>query len=171
MQIKNLMSKIENQKGTTVVELLVYLALLSIFLLVLLDIFTTTLDFKLQTESSSALNQDARYILAKLSYDLYNSDGITVPATLGSTSGTLQISSGGTANTYALDSDNNLIVTRGGVSTKMNGLDTKILNISFKRLGTPGEKPTIQVLFTIESKIEIKGGSKTQDIQTTLGLR
>lgn len=54
------------KKGVTIVELLVYIGLLSIFMLVLLDVFTTILNAKLESESTSALNQDARYVYSKL---------------------------------------------------------------------------------------------------------
>jgi len=68
-------------RGFTIVELLIYMALLTIFLLVLLDIFTTTLNFKLQSEASSVLNQDARAILANFNYNIYNAGSATVPLT------------------------------------------------------------------------------------------
>lgn len=158
-------------KGTTVVELLIYLALLTIFLTVLLDIFVTTLNFKLQAESSSSINQDARYILSKLSYDVYNADSVTIPSALGATASSLQLTNSGITVTYSLDADGNILITKNGVTMKLNGIDTKIQNISFKKLGNAGEKPTIQIIFTLQSLIDLPSGIKTQSVQTTLGLR
>jgi type II secretory pathway pseudopilin PulG len=161
--------KKNRQMGVTLTELLVYMALLSIFLVVLLDIFTTTLKTKLSTESTSALNQDSRYIFAKLSSDIGNADSIITP-TLGATSGSLQLSSGGATNTYAL-SNGDLLLTSGGTSMKLNSLDTSLDNISFKNVGNVGGKPTIQVSFTVRSKVILAGVSPTQSVAATVGLR
>jgi prepilin-type N-terminal cleavage/methylation domain-containing protein len=158
------------KRGFTLVELLVYMALMSIFILVLLDIFTITLNTKLASESTSALSQDSRYILSKLSYDVNNADSITSPS-LGSTSASLQLVASGSAVTYASNSGN-LVKTVSGVSMNMNSIDTKLDSISFKNIGNPGGKPTIQVVYTVRSKIIVQGGgTQAQTINTTVGTR
>jgi len=159
------------QKGTTIIELLIYLALLTIFLTVLLDIFVTTLNFKLQTESTSALNQDTRYILGKLSYDIYNADNVSVPANFGDTSLSLTLTTAGVPETFAV-SGGNMVLTTGGTSMNLNGKDTNIQSVSFKRLGDSSGKPTFQINLTLVSQITTKGGTNnTQTVQTTVGLR
>jgi type II secretory pathway pseudopilin PulG len=169
MQIINIKTK-RLLSGFTLVELLVYMALMSIFLLVLLDIFTTILNTKLASESTSGISQDSRYILSKLSYDVNNSDSISTP-TLGSTSAILQLTASGSANTYAL-SGGNLVKTQGGVSMNLNGTDTMFDAISFKNMGKAGGKPTIQVIYTVRSKIIVQGGrTEVQTINTTVGTR
>src|SRR5512146_26781 len=97
MKFSYAMTKLNKQKGTTIIELLIYLALLSIFLTVLLDVFVTTLDFKLSSESTSTLNQDTRYIFSKLSYDVYNADSFTIPNSF-----ELHTTRGGVATNYTL---------------------------------------------------------------------
>ena len=156
-------------RGFSIVELLVYMALMSIFLVVLLDIFTTTLNSKLSSESTSTLNQDSRYILSKLSYDLNNADSVTSPL-LGSMAGSLQIVTGGVTSTYA-SSSGKLVLTTGGVGMNLNSLDTSIDNISFKNIGNAGGKPTVQVTYTLKSNIDLPGGNRTQSVNTTVGLR
>jgi len=162
---------IKKTSGFTIVELLIYIALLSIFMVVLLDIFTTTLNMKLSGENASSINQDARYILARLSYDIYNADSVSTPGTLGQQTTSLQIVKSGVTTTLQLDGSNNLTETVGGSTLKLNGNDTKVNTITFKRLGSIGEKPTIQIGYTIESQIIVSGGPKTQTVNTTLGLR
>lgn len=158
------------QIGFTIVELLIYMALMSIFLLVLLDIFTATLNSKLASESTSAISQDSRYILSKLSYDVNNADSITSPS-LGLTSASLQFTASGSTVTYALISGN-LVKTVGGVSMNLNGADTQLDSISFKNIGSIGGKPTIQVIYTVRSKIIVQGGgTEAQTINTTVGTR
>ncbi|HKB88059.1 MAG TPA: prepilin-type N-terminal cleavage/methylation domain-containing protein [Patescibacteria group bacterium] len=146
------MKKIQN--GFTIVELMIYMALLSVFILVLLDIFVTTLNFKLQSESTSALNQDARAILANLNYNVYNAGAATVAS-----STQLSLDSG--AKVYQLSSGDLLLN-----SVKLNSANTKVDSISFTKVGT-----TIRVSYTLESLIETQGVAKNQSIDATLGLR
>ncbi len=157
LKIKNYKSSrfaIKIHNGFTVVELLIYMALLTIFLLVLLDLFTTTLNFKLQSEATSALNQDSRSILGNLNYNIYNSGTATVVS-----SSKLSLDSG--TKVYEL-SGNDLLLN----SVKLNSLDTKVDNITFTKIGQ-----TIRISFTLESLITTNGGPRTQTINTTLGLR
>ena len=105
---QNLVSKYTNmQMGFTVVELLIYMALMSIFLVILMGIFTAALSTKLASESASAIAQDSRYILSKLSYEVNNADSVTSPA-FGATSSSLQIVASGSSSTYELN-DGNLV--------------------------------------------------------------
>lgn len=140
------------QKGVTIVELIIYIGLLSIFMLVLVDVFVTILNAKLESESTSTLNQDARYIYSKMVYDVVNASSFTVP-----NSTTLVVG----ANTYSL-SGGNLTLN----SIKLNGLDTKIDSINFTKLGN-----TVKTTFTIESLVNLQSGVQTRTIVTTFGLR
>jgi hypothetical protein len=146
--------KNRNSKGVTIVELIVYIGLLSIFMLVLLDVFVAILNSKLEGESTSSLNQDARYIYSKMAYDVANASSFTIP------SGT-QLSLNSGASIYSL-SGGNLLLN----SLKLNGQDTKINSISFTKVGN-----TVKVLYTIESLIELQSGTQTRTISTTFGIR
>lgn len=156
MKFSYAMTKLNKQKGTTIIELLIYLALLSIFLTVLLDVFVTTLDFKLSSESTSTLNQDTRYIFSKLSYDVYNADSFTIPNSF-----ELHTTRGGVATNYTLVSGDLL-----RNSEKLNSLDTKIQSINFVQVGN-----TVKVSYTLESQFILPGGARTQTVDTTLGPR
>jgi hypothetical protein len=172
LTINNLQFTIKhsNKSGFTVAELLVYMGLMAIFLVVLLSVFTTSLNTKLATESTSGVSTDSRYILSKLSYDVGNADSITSPV-LGATAASLQLVASGSANTYALNSGN-LVKTVGGVSMSLNGTDTQFDSISFKNIGNPSGKPTIQVVYTIRSKIIVQGGNtQSLTVNTTVGTR
>jgi Tfp pilus assembly protein PilV len=156
--------------GFTIVELLIYMGLMAIFITVLLGIFTAALKTKLTTQSTSNISQDSRYILSKLSYDINNADSVTSPI-LGATNDSLQIVTSGSVSTYAINGGN-LVKTADGVSANLNGMDTQLDSISFKNIGNPGGKPTIQVIYTVRSKIIIQGGgTETQTINTTIGTR
>lgn len=150
------MKKNQIQKGQTIIELLIYLALLAIFLTVLLDVFTTTLDFKLSSESSSSLTQDTRYIFARISYDVYNADSFTVP-----TSQQLNIVKGGVITTYSVSSGNLL-----RNSDKLNSLDSSVQNLAFTKIGN-----TVSLNLTMLSQFTLPSGQKTQSISTTFAPR
>jgi hypothetical protein len=161
-------------KGVTIVELLVYMGLLMIFLAVLLDIFVAILNAKLESQSTSAISSDTRYILSQLAYGVNNADNITTPSSWGVAGNTLTVSKSGVADTYSLDPSGNLNVTRGGVVMKLNGNDTTLTDISFTKIGNPsvsGNKPTVKVLFTIKSLITVHSGNQTQTVQTAIGIR
>lgn len=162
-------AKLQKIKGFTIVELLIYMSLMGIFLIVLLDIFTTTINSKLSGESTSVLNQDSRYILSKLSYDINNADSVVSPA-LGVTSSSLQTVQDGITYTYA-SSSGNFVKTASGVTMSLNGTDTYLDDLTFKNIGNVGGKSTIQINYTLHSKITVFNGTSTQTTNTTVGLR
>jgi len=163
------------QKGVTIIELMIYIGLLSIFILVLVDVFVTILNTKLESESTSTLNQDARYIYSRLAYDVENADSISLPASLGVEEHILQVTRDGITDTYKRDDvsgDLKLTTSDGtGTTMKLNGDDTTLTKLTFTRLGPPGEKPTVKVSFTIKSLIILPSGDQTRTIDTTFGLR
>lgn len=162
----------KQKRGTTIVELLVYMGLLSIFLVLLVNILVTTLSFRLGTESSSALNQDTRFIMSRLSYDLYNADNLTLPVTPGDTSGSLVLTLDGVQKTYSVDGNGDLTETSGGVPSKLNSTGTRVTGLNFERIGVPGEAPTVKINLTLESRITLQGGVvESESIETTFGLR
>lgn len=167
--------KIRNIKGVSIVELIIYIGLLSIFMLVLVDVFVTILNAKLESESTSVLNQDIRYIYSKIAHDVANADSMSLPANLGDTGNTLRVIRGGVTHTYKRDLiSGDLILTASDepLPMKLNGDDTTFLTDPiFTRIGPPGEKPTVKVTFTIKSLIVVPSGDQTQTIDTTFGLR
>lgn len=163
----------KHQKGVTIIELLVYIGLLSIFLIVLLDVFTSVLSSKLESQSTAAVSQDSRYILSKLNYDITNADSVTSPASFGSPSNSLVIVEGGSSYTYSLNGSDLELTTPAGTA-KLNGNDTSVTGLSFTKLGNPSvndNKPTIKISFTVKSQIEQPSGQEEQTIDTTIGLR
>jgi len=153
------------------VELLIYIGLLTLFLTVLTTLFVSIFKLQLTTQSTSSLTQDTRFIIARMGYDIENAKSISTPSSLGQITNSLTFKdSGGNTFTYALDASNNLTLN----GTPINGLDTTISNIpniTFQMIGTDITKPTIQIKFTINSNVIEESGPRSQDIQTTYGLR
>src|SRR4051812_24567410 len=105
---------IVSKAAFTLVELLIYSALMTIFMLVLTDIFTTTLRLQTETEASSSAEEDGRFILLRFIHDINAASAITTPATLGATSSTLAITVNSVAFMYRLNSGKLQISKNGG---------------------------------------------------------
>ena len=166
-KIKNLKLKINN--GFTLVEMLIYMGLLSLFLVVLTEIFTSVLNIFSQTETTSSLEQDSRFIASRLAYDITRSSTILSPL-LGGSQNNLSLQVGSENITYSI-SGNNLILTSNTGQDALNGAQTKISNLSFLRLGNAGGKNLLKVQFTLTSTREESKGPRTLNYQTTISQR
>src|SRR3990172_1905169 len=71
--------------GFTLIEIIIYMALLSIFLLTLTDIFVSILDVQLESDATSAVEQDGRFILSRISYYIPRATDISTPPQIGQT--------------------------------------------------------------------------------------
>lgn len=157
------------KKGFTLVELLIFMGLLSIILFVLTDMLASSLEAGSQVYTFSHVQQDGRYILAKLIYDINQASAINTPAR-GSQSNVLQIVINGNTQTYLINSAN-LRLTNNGGDYLLNSYDTEISNLNFNHIGNVGGKGTIQISFTVTSKTITNVGKEIKSFQTTVGLR
>lgn len=158
------------QVGFTLTELLVYMAVLSVLLVVLTDIFVTVIENRLEYESQSSIASDGRFILTRLMYDIGRADTITTPASLGEETPALQMTASGINYTYTVNGDN-LEATDNTGAYQLNSVESTISNVRFKRLGNVSGKHMIQISFSVTSKTRRKFGLETSNFQTTVGLR
>ncbi|MDE2025407.1 MAG: prepilin-type N-terminal cleavage/methylation domain-containing protein [Patescibacteria group bacterium] len=176
---------LKNQKGITLVELLLYMGIFSTLLMVLVQLFGSIVSVNLESEANSSVSQDGRYILNRLSYDIRQAvaSSITAPAGLGTANAgsTLSFnSSGGQAYTYFLSSDvdhpglKDIDVTTGGNTDRLNSIGTTISNLQFilmKSTATTTPKYIVTVSFTLTSTTREQKGYQTKNFQTTVGTR
>ena len=166
------MKKLFYQKGTTIVELLLYMAILSIFLTVLASVFVQALDVQSESQATSSVEQDGNYILARLNYDIHRAQSINIPATNGATANNFQIVIGGVNYTYSLDANNNLIITNNTGINNLNNYGTSVPAFSVTRLGNVGGiENTLKINFTVTSKVKRASGFETKNVETNLSLR
>jgi type II secretory pathway pseudopilin PulG len=156
--------------GFTVVELLLYMGLLAIFLTIISQIFVASIDTQLEAEAESSIQQDSKFILARMQYDLQNASSISEPPVSGSSSGMLQFVSGGLTKSYQLNGTT-LEFSDGSGTYQLNSVTTRITDLSFTRRGVPGGKPYVTAVFTVTSVTTRNSGPETQTFQTTLGIR
>lgn len=161
---------LDKPRGFTIVELLMYMAIFSILLLVLIQIFTSILDVQQESQTTSSVYQDGEFILARLKFDIQRAQSITLPSGLGSQNPSLQITIDGIDFIYNLDNGNLLLVNNLGTAS-LNGFDTLVSNLNFKRIGNENGKDTIVVVFTLTSKTVQRGGPQIKNFQTTVGFR
>ena len=174
MKIKKIIHKINlaSQKGVTVVELLLYMSILSILLTILTSVFVSALDVQLESNAASSVEQDGNYILARLSYDVHRAQSINIPAINGAVSDSFQIVVNGVNYTYSADANNNLILTNNLGANNLNNYGTSISSFLAQRLGNAGGiENTLRINFTLTSRTKRISGYEVKNFQTNLSLR
>lgn len=165
-----MIKKFKINRGFTLVEILLYMALLSIFLITLVDVLVSVLDVQLESQATSAVDIDSRFISSRLNYDILRASAITTPSSLGGVSNNLVMTVGGTQYNYSL-SGGNLVLNDGSGSYNLNSSQSKLVSISFQKLGNTGGKETINVVYTLESETTRASGKESRTIDTVFGRR
>ena len=168
--MKNSKRSLTSRQGFTIVELLVYVGILVVFIYMLTNMFTAVIDMQLESESTSAVVQDSRYILSRFNYDIKRASSITTPSTLGSQSSTLVLRIGSSDYTYDLV-NGNLVLTGASGTGVLNSTGTHVSGVSFRRYGNVNGKHSVRIAFTLTSTTDRISGPEVQNFQTTVGLQ
>lgn len=152
--------------GYTLIELLLFMGLMSFMLVFMTDILTTILDTRRESESTSAVEQDGNYLLNRFSYDIAQASSINTPAAAGASSPTLDITINSISNVYGL-SNNNVELTNNSGTDVLNGFNTTVSGLNFTHIALN----TVQLVFTITSKTLRANGPEVRNYQTTIGIR
>lgn len=153
------------QKGFSLVELIIYMGVLSILIGVMSVLFSSILNAQLDSASTSSVDQDARYIQARMAYDMQRASSI-----VSVTSTTLQVLANSINYTYSLDGSGNLQITDNTGSYQLNSADTTVSGLSFQSISN-GSNNTVRVTYTVTSDIQETSGQEARTVQTTLGLQ
>ena len=68
------------KRAFTIIELLIYMGLLAGLITILGTVLSQVIDVQLESQAISAVEQDGRFILARLNYDLHRVASVTTPA-------------------------------------------------------------------------------------------
>lgn len=160
-------------KGFTLIELVLYMGILSILVTAIAVIFSTVVDVQLESKATSSVDQNGRYLISKLLYDTRSASSIVTPANPGTQTNTLQITRNSINYIYSLDANSNLLLTNQstGESNVLNSYDTQVSGLQLLRIGSGGNSDTVQVNFTVTSRIVQAKGQESRSFQTTLGLQ
>lgn len=158
-----------NNKGYTLVELIIYFALVSLLFIQLTSLFITVLDAKKNIHALSEVERGGQFIYARLVYDITRADSITEPASLGATSNRIRLNIGGVEYKYEII-NNVLTLTINGEDTPLH-VKTLASDLSATRLGYVGDKQSLKLQFRLTSSIQENRGQESQLYQTTVGIR
>lgn len=159
-------------KGFTLIELIMSMGIMAILIGVMTGIFGSTIDASLDSQATSGVDQDGRFIVARLAYDMQRASQIVTPAVPGSTTNpSLTIKINSIDYTYSLSGSGNLQLTDNTGPNNLNSNTTQVSNLTFQRLGIGDTTDTVQVKFKLTSRIRETKGSETKDFQTTLGIQ
>lgn len=171
--MKLILNKFKNQKnrGFTLIELLLYMGLFSILIVILMQLFSSIFDIRLESEAVSSVDNDGKFILQRFTYDIYRASEILVPSTLGSASASLTITADDQDLFYSLiDGDLILENLETGTSDQLNSTQTSVSDLTFLRLDGNG-KDVVQINFVLTSEINRTSGIESQVFETVVGLR
>lgn len=163
------MKKIKLNFGTTIVELLLYMGLLSIFIVMVANLFGQVLSVQTSSSSESNVQTNGNFILTKLSQDINLSDDIITPLSIGQTAASIVLKNGPNNTSYSVV-NSRLVLTDTTGSYNLNDVDTIISNFLVKRLGNVGGKNGLQISYTITSAI-IESETKSTDFNTFISIR
>lgn len=158
------------QKGFTLIELIIVMGVTTILLVMMTDVFASLAKVRTESEATSAVAQDGRFILARLEYDILRASSVTTPAALGASSGTLVLVIGGVSNAYSVSGTDFQLVNNLGTNN-LNGSETNISAFSAQKIGNSGGKETIKLSIVVTSKAVQSSGSETKTYTTTVGRR
>lgn len=168
--MKFLVSKLFSvYRGSTLIELLMYMGILTIFIGILSGLFGSVVDVQLASEATSGVSTDANYILNRLIYDIQRAKSVTTPATNGSSSQTLSLNINNSIYTYSKDSSGNLMYSDDTGSYQLNSYTSSISAMTFTKYGNiAGIESTVKINLTVASRVIEKKGQETQTISTTI---
>lgn len=158
------------QKGFTIIEMTIYIGLMSILILVLTRIFISALDTQVESESVTNVQQDGRFILARLNYDISLASSINTPASMGAQENSISLVRNGQTITYSL-TNGDLIRTDSQGSARINYENVDVEQASFQRIGNTGGKPTIVVNLRLSSMANMGTLGETDTFRSVIGTR
>ncbi len=164
--------KIKKLSGFTIIELLLYLGLLSLVLLVVVDLLLNLGEFDLKSKAQSNVQREASFITTRLNFDIHRASSINLPLASGNSGNSLSLQIGSETLIYSLNgTDLEISEVQSGRTAKLNSNLTKITSLNFLRLGSSLSKPSLKFNFEIGNLNPTKQGEVTKIYEATVGTR
>lgn len=154
------------KRGFTFVEMLLYLGLVSGFIVILTHLLLSLLDVQAESQFASSIAQDGRFLLHRLAYDVYRADTISFPASPGQSASTFSLDTTAGTYTYTLSNEALFLAYPGG-EDRLTSPDTRVSDFSVTRLGGVSGPDSLQIVYSLTSL----DGLQIQPYLTTLTLR
>ena len=157
-------------QGFTTMELLLSMGILMILIGVLTSVFGQILDVQLESKAVSSVDQNGRFLLARLQHDMQQASTIITPVSPGDSSDTLQIQINSIDYTYQASPSGNFVITNQYGTDLLNSTTASISAVTFIRIGSGDANDTVRVQFTVTSRVRQANGYDQKTFQTTMGL-
>ena len=164
---------LKNNQGFTIIELILYMGLFSILIGILTNVFVSILNNQLNSETVASTDENGRYILQRLNYDINRSQTIVTPSSPGTQTNNLQLTINNINYSYSLDATGNFQIkdiTDNLGPYNLNDYDATVSAVTFKRIGSAGGENTLQVNFTVVSNTK-DNTEQSKSFSTTIGNR
>jgi len=180
------MSKIKNQKGTSLLELLVAITLFTFMILAATQIFKMVIDGQRNAISAQNVQENMRYALEKISKEIRMAVKSDKSCFAGAINKVFNVTTDGTNDTIYFKNkngacvsyyllNNRLGVTTGGVSEFATPAKIKVSNLRFKAVDDPiGAFHSVQPYVTMSMDIEAIGlaiNKQKMKLQITVSSR
>ncbi len=162
--------RLKSQLGVTLVELLIYMALLMGFLTLLSGVFVSTLEVQSASIDTARIEQDSQYLFSRLEYDLGRSTAIITPVNNGDTDPTLEIVTAAGNLIYFAEAGQLKLATATGEEI-LTSPGIAVTSLSFQRLGDSGNADSIRILLDLERTDTSSSHPESRQLIYTLGVR
>jgi len=163
-------SRSSSQSGFTLVELSIYMGLLTIFLFLLSGLFVSTLQVQRNSIDTARVEQDSHYVFTRLHYDINKADQLITPHNNGDTQNNLTLAQG--LNTYNYFLHEGKLKVSDGVNTiNLTSPGVIVTRLSFQRLGNSDGIPSIKVETEIQALDSLSSHPYKKELKFVLGLR
>lgn len=167
----NIFKKIQQktQRGFTLLELLIYIAILSGFLIVVVNLFLAVSTSSSREEARAEVQQNLRFAVQQITDDMRSASAIILPAGGGS-GNTLELTVDAASTVYSID-NGVLQKTRNSVTENITSgnVTVSITNPIFVRSFNAGARPTVQISLEISYKDNGRSEYSFADkLQTTI---
>lgn len=149
---------IKNNKGMTLVEISIYIAIFAIVGILMIGILAQLIQMKAQAEAESIISDEASNFFEKLLYDIRNCDSFTVVDANNLTVVTDAVTSG-----YALS--NGQIEITSGTTEKVTSRYIAVTDLTFADWTTPNSESLLHV------EINLQKGNYNEKFQTSIKKR
>lgn len=147
-------NQIEQFKAFSLVEVLFYVAMLSVFILVLSTFWGTLQDVQLKGKAMNTVSTEAAFMLNRITQSIRNASSISSPAAGGSASGLTLTSSTPALNPTIFDLNNGNVRISSGANpyTNLNSPWVTVTNLTFSNLTGANAKGVIRIQMTVSYK-------------------
>jgi len=149
------------QQGTTLIEVLITMGLLSIFMVVLTTIITACFDIQSRNSGFASTTSDAQYILSRLDYDIRRASSIE------NTNQGLSLTIADDTYTYTTN-NGRLTLNINGEDNYLTSPTTRVTDLSFEKIGS-GAGESVRYSFMLLSSSA--HDTQSQIYTSTTGLR